>query len=819
MLLLPACKPEKKLLANQYLVNKVKIDVPRDVKIPLENFEEFYRQKPNRMFFAKVPYMQVHFFVWWYNLFDAEKMARHKAERNLRYDKINAGRILKNEKENARRAAIGKKPVPPHFKDKESPTLAEDIRDIGEAPVILDSALTEQTRYQLSKYLFIKGYFNNEVKDTVIITKHRKLATVKYILKPKSPFTIQHVAYQIDDEKLAPFILRDSLHCLIKKGSNYDKEIFQAERQRITDFALNNGYYFYENIYTDFSIDTSLAAKKVQVTVHIKKFARAFASNTDSLEFVPHPQYHIKNLYIITDAVIGNVRDAVFRDTVVCNQGKQVFLLNKALAYKKNLLLDNIDLYAGQLFKKDSAQHTYKQLLSLGVFKNVTIQFFVDKQSDNGLNCYIICSPLLKQSITSEIEGTNTSGNLGIDGSLLWQNKNSFKGGELIELKLQGSLSAQAQFNTQETSGSNLNNFNKTFNTIQFGPEATFAVPRAFFPFSLLPFKRDMSPRTYIKTGVNYQSRPQFNRVISSIDYGFSFKTHQNTLKHDFIPFELYMVKANLSETFKTSLADYNDAFLLNSFQNHITSLTRYSMTYLSKENSNTSNKPVNYLRVTIQSSGNLLREAMQLSAAKTDSLNRYLILGIPFAQFLKADVDYRYYVPVRKKSRLVYRVAAGLAKPLRNLTVLPYEQSFFSGGPNSIRAWRARTLGPGGYDPRNSTTRYDKIGDMLLEANLEYRFHIINSFNGAFFVDAGNIWRLKQDINKVNGEFVLSKFADQIAIGSGMGIRWDLNFFVLRMDLAIPIKDPKYSAGDRWTFNKKPYEYLVANFGIGYPF
>ena len=149
----------------------------------------------------------------------------------------------------------------------------------------------------------------------------------------------------------------------------------------------------------------------------------------------------------------------------------------------------------------------------------------------------------------------------------------------------------------------------------------------------------------------------------------------------------------------------------------------------------------------------------------------------------------------------------------------LPYEQSYFSGGPNSVRAWRARTLGPGGYDPTNSETRFDKIGDVLLEGNFEYRFHIIKSFNGAFFVDAGNIWRLQKDETKPNGEFVVSNFVDQIAIGSGLGIRWDLSFFVLRLDMAAPIKDPKYDVGDRWTYDKKPWRQIVANFGIGYPF
>lgn len=809
-----SCSPTKKLLPHQYLVNRVELNHPRETKIPKENFEAFYRQKPNRKLFGIIQ-----FFVWWYNLFDKDKIAKQKEERNLKYDKLNAKKALKYEKKNEKLKKQGKKTKAPNFKNKDEPMLIENIRDIGEPPVLLDSILIEQTRYQLGKYLFIKGYFNNEVKDTIILNKKSKKATIKYILKPKQAFTIKQLSYQIDDDKLLPIILNDTINSLLKEGSNYDKEILQNERQRITDLALNNGYYFFENAYTDFAVDSFQATHQVNINIHIKKYARQMSINRDSTVYQSHPVYKIENLYIITEAAIGKIQEILFTDTLRTKDNKHVFLFNKAINFKESLLLNNIDLYAGQLYRKDSALHTYKQLLSLGVFKNVIINFSTNNLKENALDCYIVCTPLIKQSITSEIEGTNTSGNLGIDGSLLLQNKNLFKGAELVELKLQGSLSAQAQFNNQESSSSNLKNFNQIFNTIQIGPEITFAVPRAFFPFSLIPFNKDKSPRTYLKSSANYQSRPQFNRFITSIDYGFSFKSYANKIKHDIIPFEVYMVRANLSSAFQKDLIEYNDAFLLNSFENHITTLTKYSFTYLSKENTNNNNKPANFIRFTAQSSGNILRQLFELSGQSKDAQNRYLILGIPFAQFIKTEIDYRRYVPIRKKSRVVIRIASGIAKPFTNLTVVPYEQSFFSGGPNSIRAWRARTLGPGGYDPTNSTTRFDKIGDLLLEGNFEYRFHIINSFNGALFVDAGNIWRLEADEKKPNSEFLVKKFADQIAIGTGMGIRWDLNFFVLRLDLAVPIKDPKFEVGKRWTFNKKPFEYTVANFGIGYPF
>ncbi|MGZ4036701.1 MAG: translocation and assembly module lipoprotein TamL, partial [Bacteroidia bacterium] len=455
------------------------------------------------------------------------------------------------------------------------------------------------------------------------------------------------------------------------------------------------------------------------------------------------------------------------------------------------------------------------------LFRNVLIQFVKNPKANDMLDCYIICTPLVKQSVTFETEATNTSGNLGIAGNLLFQNKNFFKGAELVELKLNGSVAAQKQF--KSTSQDNINNVNdvtNTFNTLQFGPELKFSVPRAVFPFSVIPFKKDAFPRTFINTSLNYQSRPEFSRVITSIDYGFSFKSRKGLLKHDLIPVEVYSVKAKLQSSFKDELTNLGDYFLLNSFIDHITTLSKYSITYNNQQNANNSNHTVNYLKVNVASSGNILRGLFNLTNQPKDTLGRYKILNVPFAQFLKLDFDYRLYVPLYKKSRLVYRFAAGAGKSLANLNVLPYEQSFFSGGPNSVRAWRARTLGPGGYaQPSTVNSRYDKIGDLLLEGNFEYRFHVFKDFYGAFFADAGNVWLLHKDPAKPLGDFEVNRFYKEIALGSGLGIRWDLSFIVVRVDAAIPIRDPKYTEDDRWTFNKKPFKSIILNFGIGYPF
>lgn len=818
--LFPSCNPTKKLQPDQYLVEKVEVLNAHHTNIPKENFEAFFRQKPNRKLFRKVQ-----FFVWWYNLFNEQKINAAKLKRNQKYDRINTKRVKKNERKNARRLKKGKPRKDARLKDKESPMIIESLRDIGEPAVVYDSSLTHQTLFQMSKYMFSKGYFDNRVSDSVVLVRKSRRAIIKYYLTPRQSYTVSQIGYDLKDKTLGELILKDTVNTLLKRGMQYDEEKFQAERQRITDLALNNGYFYFENAYISYSADTNCINHSVDLKLRLKKFSRAYSADNDSLVEVEHPRFKIANVYVITEQLVGNPRDYTFRDTVFSRRKGIIFLLNKPLAYKRKIIVSNTDIYKGQYYRKDSAQQTYKQLLGLGIFKNVTIQFLLNQEHSNQLDCYIICNPLLKQSVTAETEGTNTSGNLGIDGSLVYQNRNFFKGGELVELKLQGSVAAQKPLNSDEGTiqsvddVSSVQKIQKTFNTIQFGPELSFSVPRAFFPFSLLPFRRDQQPRTFIKTSLNYQTRPEFSRIISNVDYGFSFKTFNKQLKHDFVPIEVYLVRAKLLNSYKSLLEKYNDAFLLNSFQDHITTLTKYSITFTSKENTVTGQRAAYYAKLNLQSSGNILRMLYKATNQTQDSLGRYLIFGIPFAQFIKADIDLRMYMPIRKKSRVVCRVAAGIGKPLTNLSQLPYEQSFFSGGPNSVRAWRARTLGPGGYDPRGNPARFDKIGDILLEGNIEYRFHIIRSFYGALFVDAGNIWRLQPDKNKPNGEFYLNTFVYQIAIGGGFGIRWDLTFFVLRLDIAAPLKDPKFAPGDRWTFDKQGWQYSVINFGIGYPF
>jgi outer membrane protein assembly factor BamA len=815
LIFLTACNTTKNLTDQQFLVEKNKVIDKSNSKVSKDEVENFIKQKPNRKILSLIP-----FNLWLYNQIDKEKLAHHKEKRDARFDRINAKRIEKRHAKNEKRKRKGKAPKEPKLKDKDKPTFRESLLDIAEEPVIYDSVVTAQTSRQMQKYLFSKGYFYSKVRDSVSFNPNTKKARVFYFLNPGNQYFIENIHYSIPDEELSYYIFNDTIGRILKSGAPFDADVMQKERQRIMDNLVNNGYFYFEPDYIYFDIDSAVGNRKVNVTIGAKKFPVFANAEKDSVSYVKHPRFYLNNIYIITETTGRDFKNASFTDTLVYNDF--IFLSNKPLAYKKDVLLHQVDFFKGQVFQKSLAERAYKRLLNLGVFRSVLIQYVKNPRYNDQLDCYIVCTPLIKQGITVETEGTNTYGNLGIDGSILYQNKNLFRGAELFELKMTGAIAAQQQLTTDETN----KNVQSTFNTLQFGPELRFSVPRAIFPFSLLPFKKESLPRTFINSSLNYQSRPEFNRSIATVNYGFSFRYKNSLIRHDIIPFEVYMVKATLRSDFRNKLIENGDYFLLNSFIDHITTLSKYSMTYNGQlQKGSDKKRALNYFKVNLSSSGNILRALYKATGQPQDTAGRYRILDIPFAQFVKVDFDYRLYIRIRKKNRVVYRIAAGIGKPLANLNVLPYEQSFFSGGPNGIRAWRARTLGPGSYNGENVNAKYDKIGDLMLEGNIEYRFHIFKSFYGAWYTDCGNIWLLKPDPSKPGGEFRSDKFVNEIAFGSGFGIRWDLNFFVLRLDLGVPLKDPKRDEGERWLFHPnvkkddKPWNRTILNFGIGYPF
>lgn len=820
-----SCNPTRKLKEGEhFLVNNYILD--KDTKVEAKDLEVYIKQKPNRKIFKIF-----RFHLWLHNLVNEERLA----QKQITQDK-------KIQDRNARRIAKGKR-----AKTHKRQLVGEWLLEIGEPPVIYDSLLSKKSAGQLKMFLNRKGYFISSVKDSAHF-KRNKRVTVYYKIKAAPPYTIHSIDYVIPDQLLKYYVEADTANCVIKRGSNYDEDVFQKERERITNQLTNNGYYLFTKDYIHYQIDTSIANNQVHVTINIKNFTQKFSEYSDSLIQMPHQRFYINNVYIQPD-FISKKMDPPKKDTI--KTGDYYILHTGRLKYKKRVLLNAVFIRKGELYQTQNTEDTYKRLSELKAFKSIDIYFV--KSSEDHLDCYILLSPILKQSFTIEAQGKNTSFNLGVEGSFVYQNRNVFRGAEVLELKLKAGSEVQPSLNTDANQQSNLGDLTqpvKQFNTVEIGPEANLYVPRFLLPFKgrflkqtnpNKVFSSSYNPKTIFTSSYIYQRRPDYTRYITNLSFGYTWKESSNK-RHTISPLVINFVKVSLTPEFDAYLKDkVYDLYVRNSFINHLTTSTRYTFTYNEQDIKKLENFP--FLKVNAESSGNILRGVYGLvnsiepeTLKKDPELGNYKLAGIPFSQYLRADIDYRYYFNSNEINKVVVRVAGGIGLPLVNFLSLPYERRFFSGGSNGIRAWRSRTLGPGSSVTDSVQKGFDQFGDGQLEGNLEYRFKLFKMLHGAVFVDAGNNWLRKPDATRSGGDFKLDRFYKEIAIGTGIGIRGDFNFFILRLDIGIKVRDPQFAEKDRWVIEhwfdkswKQDYQnnhpkdtkgyFTVLNIGIGYPF
>lgn len=800
-----ACNPTRKLVKDEFLLQKNHI-IDKDTKIDKSEFESYIKQKPNRKIL-----LVFRFHLWLHNLANEDKIR----EKRILQDK-------KAEDKNNRRIAKGKKP-----KKNDRQLFGEWLLNVSEPPVIYDTLLAQKSAKQIKLFMNNKGFFVSSVKDSVYYGK-RKKASVYYLIKAAAPYKINLVDYKIPDELLNYYVTSDTTNCLLRHGKNYDVDEMQLERERITSELNNNGYWLFNKDYVYYEIDSTIGNRKVNITLGIKNYAYKYSDNSDSIVERPHQRFYINNIYIQPDFVSKKVDAISVKDTLKVDDN--FIIHSNKLQYKTRVLLNSIFLHKGELYQLKNIEDTYKRLSELKAFKTINISF---TPAANGyLDCHIQLSPIAKQSVTIETEGTNKSGNLGISGSLVYQNRNLLKGAEVFELRLKGGIEAQRS----ATGTADLNTVTQ-FNTIEFGPEANLYIPRFMIPFHVNESKKS-NPKTTFTSSLNYQSRSAYTRYISNLSFAYTWKETAKK-RHTISPLVINFVKVNLSSDFLYTLQNnVHNLYLLNSFSNHLSTSTRYSFTF--NEQDIKKEKNFIYFRVNAESSGNLLRgfydlvNSMHENTFAKDADGHYKLFDVVYSQYLRIDGDFRYYFNSNEINKVVFRVAAGIGKPLINFPTLPFERSFYSGGANGIRAWQARTLGPGSfYD--DATNSFGQVGDAQIEGNVEYRFKLLKMLKGALFIDGGNTWLSRKDVARPSGEFQLDRFYKEIALGSGIGLRADFSFFIIRFDLGLKIRDPKFSENNRWviqnlfdahwkaqykeTNGNRKYGFTTFNIGIGYPF
>lgn len=702
------------------------------------------------------------------------------------------------------------------------------LRKIGEEPVIYDSYLTEKTREQIKSYVTSKGYFDGNVSDTVH-TIDRK-SDVFYNIDLLRPYTIRNLTYEIGDSNIRNLCFFDSVNCLIQRGKPYDVDVLQAERTRFERFIRDHGFFGFSIDYISYKVDSTAGNRQVDLKYDVRNFTRLDANNR--IRAVPFAVYTIKNIYIYPDFVPKEALEggeAYFKslDTTYYN-GYYFITSKKKPEVKYDLIIQALYLKAGAVYNVTSTEQTQTHLLSLKIYRLLNINYNDSKDNESlqgmelKLDCNIQLTLLSQQSYKIELEGTNSAGNLGGALNLIYQHKNLFRGAELFSTKLKGAYAAYAQKDKRLSS------------TEEYGLETSLRLPKFIVPFLKFEnFIKKYNPYTTILAAYNFQKLPVYTRTVANATFGYNWK-EGNYKEHIFNPVQFNIVKLPfIDPLFKAIILS---SYQSGSYTNVLILGGNYSFIFNNQKIQNS--RDYWFLRLNFETSGNFLSAVYKLSGAQKElsgvqkdlsGIQRidssYHLLGQPFAQFVRTDIDLRYYYKFNNVSSIVYRGFFGIAIPYGNSSAVPFEKQFFGGGANGIRAWQVRSLGPGSYNPNppgdTSKVFLNETADIKLEANAEYRFKLFWILEMAVFLDAGNIWSYIDDPARPGSHFRFNKFYKDIAIGTGTGFRFDFKFVVARIDLGMKLRDPLLTGTSHWIMLNGPYrrDDFTVVLGIGYPF
>ena len=797
-----SCSITKHVPEDEFLLRKVKIEILNSNNSNTISKEELYNlllQKPNRKVFSNY-----RFYLRLYNLSNQQSIDQKIIKKQIKTDKVN----FKIEQQNRSSLILDSNYIQKPLKVRKL-VFGERIQNTGEAPVIYSALKLNRTKEQLKKHLFNKGYFKSEITDSTSVLDNGQI-DIQYFIKLKEPMYLNFIKFHCPEILISSYLDSIKSNSFLNKGAIFDTDNLVKERNRINDFLTNRGFYNFNKEFIYFDIDTNYFSKTVNITLGIQNYKKINQIN-NSFQNLTHKQFKISKVNIqIGDsskfnniAKLDGIENSFFK---IVNYQPINF---KSKIFKNSILFKQDDYY-----KKSIAQQTYRSLISLGLFKYVNISF--DTLPGNKLVGNIELTPSKSQNLSLSLDGTNNERLFGFQGGIDYFHNNLFHGGEKILISLKSSFEIQLLLTDSKETGIS----NKP-NTTEFGPEFHFYLPKYLLINKIGNLSKHINPVTEFTGAFNIQDRPDYYRRNQELSFGWVFHENKTTTWH-INPLLISIVDIEINSDFQTQIESYNDQYILSSFQDHVVAGGVFSFEYNGQNLSYNSNSI--YFKTTFESAGGTLFNFHQLTAKNKNPLtDSYDFLGIRYAHFQKATIDLRYYQGISDRSKIIYRIYSGIGIPKKNLSnALPFEKSFFAGGSNSLRAWRARSLGPGSY--YDSANRYDKIGDIKFEGNLEARFPISKWIEGAFFVDFGNIWLIGYDSLRPEGKFNWNNVVDDIAIGTGFGLRLNFEFFILRADLAIPFKNPGIPKDvNHWIFqnsSKNRDDFTpILNLGIGYPF
>ena len=666
-------------------------------------------------------------------------------------------------------------PLSQYVRQKEKPKLFSLFRNpFSRKPVIYDTLQARLSCQDLMTAMQNEGYMNAGV-SLYTETKGKKLKAT-YLLHPGQPFLIGKVNYDIQDEGIQQLLHLDQTdNQQIKPGMRFTVETLDNERKRIAGLLSDNGYFRFNKDFIHFTADTVMERKDIALTLQLRKYK----SNSNSPE-VDHTRYLI--------------RDVLFQS----NDSDRIHL-------RKQVLLNATAIKAGRPYDASALQRTYNNFARLQAVKYTNIKF-AEVPDTNLLDCHIQISTNKPSTISFQPEGTNTAGDLGAAASITYTNRNLFHGSEQLSIEFRGAYEAITGLEGYQDQ-----------NYTEFSVETKLVFPRFLAPFLSKSFRRRQTASSEWAVSWNFQNRPEFHRRVFSSAWRYRWSEPKHHLNYRFDLLDLnYVYMPWISSTFKRDYldnAENRNAILRYNYEDIFIMKAGFTVSYTDG---------VDAVRANFESAGNLLNGVSKGFGFKTNSQGQHTLFNIAYAQYVKFDFDYTHLFQFDKRNALALHAGLGVAYPYGNSTVLPFEKRYFSGGANSVRGWSVRELGPGKFKGTDGRIDFiNQTGDVKLDLNAEYRSSLFWKLQGALFIDAGNIWTLRNYAEQPGGQFKFTEFYKQIAASYGMGLRLNFDYFILRFDVGMKAINPAYeSEKEHWSIiHPKLSRDFDFHFAVGLPF
>lgn len=647
------------------------------------------------------------------------------------------------------------------------------LRSLGEAPVVYDTLLARFSCEDLKQALENKGYLDAEV--SMFLDKRKRKVNAIYVLRPGPAYTISHYETDIRDSVIADILSRRE--STLRNGMQFSADALNTERSQITSYLQNLGYFRFHKEFISYRARKNPREHSVDLSLLLQAYRRT-SEDSSSLH----------NRYTVRDVIYqsGNVGDT-------------------AIHLRDHVLRENTFIREGEYYSAADLQNTYNHFGRLSAVKYTNISY--EQVPDTTLLDATIQIQTNKPStISFQPEGTNTAGDLGAAASLTYQNRNLFKGSEVLSVQLRGAYEAIRGLEGYS---------NQDF--FEYSLEGRLSFPRFIVPFLSSDFRRGIIASSEVSLLYDSQDRPEFLRRVLSAGWHYQWKPQNSfhSYRMDLIDLN-YVFMPWISQTFRDEYLDNtsnSNAILSYNYEDLLIMKIGFGYAY---------NNGRTALKTNLETAGNLLDLYAHTFDTSENSLGQSVVFNIAFAQYVKADVDFIHRLYEGDNSQLVFHAGLGVAYPYGNSRVLPFEKRYFAGGANSVRGWSVRSLGPGSYKDKDGRINFiTQTGDMKLDLNLEYRSHLFWKFNGALFLDAGNIWTLRYYPEQEGGQLKLSRLLDDMAVGYGLGLRLNFDYFILRFDLGMKAVNPAYEDDDTHypVIHPKLSRDLAFHFAVGLPF